>query len=272
MRKSSIKRKSAWTAESGRAERAGEDQPDIAPPCAHSGGQHPVGHQKAVCFVGQHPVGVQKAVCFAGQHPVEVKKAARFAPFRAARRKRRPVLHRSRLRGEKGGLFFTVPGCAAQKAARFSPFLTARRKRRPVLHSATPRGCCFGPSFRADYKTKPDTPWKSHRVPGKLRWRPKTPRQILLWWPQTPRTDSQASADVLGGALGLSSEVRSGLREQVVLERLEGVRHRHTAFLALHKGTEPLGDLDRATRGRLHRVEELGRVSRLKEDARLARL
>ena len=175
-------------------------------------------------------------------------------------------------RGQKGGLFCTVPGCAAQKAARFSPFLTARRKRRPVLHSATPRGCCFGPSFRADYKTKPDTPWKSHRVPGKLRWRPKTPRQILLWWPQTPRTDSQASADVLGGALGLSSEVRSGLREQVVLERLEGVRHRHTAFLALHKGTEPLGDLDRATRGRLHRVEELGRVSRLKEDARLARL
>ena len=110
------------------------------------------------------------------------------------------------------------------------------------------------------------------RRTGKLRWRPKTPRQILLWWPQTPRTDSQASADVLGRALGLSSEVRSGLREQVILERLEGARHRHTAFLALHKGSEPLGDLDRVTCGRLHRVEELGRVSRLKENARLARL
>ncbi len=126
-----------------------------------------------------------------------------------SRSKRRPVLHRSGLRGQKGGLFCTVPGCAAQKAACFagqhpvgvkkavcfSPFRAARRKRRSVLHSATPRGCCIGPSFRADYKTKPDTPWKSHHVPGKLRWRPKTPRQILLWWPQTPRTDSQASAD-----------------------------------------------------------------------------
>ena len=200
------------------------------------------------------------------------QKAARFSPFRAARSKRRPVFHSSWVRGEKGGPFFTVPGCAAQKAARFSPFLTARRKRQHRLHSATPRGCCIGPSFRADYKTKPDTPWKSHHVPGKLRWRPKTPRQILLWRPQTPRTDSQASADVLGRALGLFSEVRSGLREQVVLERLEGARHRHTAFLALHKGSEPRRDLDRATCGRLHRVEELGRVSRLEENARLARL
>ena len=89
--------------------------------------------------------------------------------------KRRPVLHRSGLRGQKGGLFFTVLGCAVKKAARFLPFLTARSKRRSVLHSATPRGCCIGPSFRADYKTKPDTRWKSHHVPGKLRWRPKTP-------------------------------------------------------------------------------------------------
>jgi len=36
------------------------------------------------------------------------------------------VLPRSGLRGEKGGLFFTVPGCAAKKAACFSQFLPAR--------------------------------------------------------------------------------------------------------------------------------------------------
>jgi len=55
-----------------------------------------------------------------------VKKAACFSLFRAARRKRRPVFHRSGLRGENGGLFFIVPGCAAKKAACFSPFRTAR--------------------------------------------------------------------------------------------------------------------------------------------------
>ena len=151
----------------GRGERGG-DQPDIAPLCAHSAGQHPVRHQNAACFAGQHPVEVKKAVCFAGQHPVGVKNAARFAgqhpvevkkaacfagqhpvevkkavcfagqhpvgvkkavcfaPFRAARSKRRRRLYRSGLRGEKGGLFFTIPNCAVKKAARFSPFLTAR--------------------------------------------------------------------------------------------------------------------------------------------------
>ena len=101
---------------------------------------------------------------------------------------------------------------------------------------------------------------------------PSCTRQTSLASEDAPANFAVASADVLGRALGLFSEVRSGLREQVVLERLEGARHRHTAFLALHKGSEPLGDLDRVTRGRLHRVEELGRVSRLKEDARLARL
>jgi len=40
--------------------------------------------------------------------------------------KRRHVLHCSGVRGEKGGLFFTVPSCAAKKAARFSLFRAAR--------------------------------------------------------------------------------------------------------------------------------------------------
>ena len=169
-------------------------------------------------------------------------------------------------RGQKGGLFCRpTPRGAAVWALHFG--LTIKRSRihhgNPIVYPANFAGV--------------------RRRPGKFRWRPKTPRQILLWWPQTPRTDSLASEDApanfavvateaFGRALGLSSEVRSGLREQVVLERLEGARHRHTAFLALHKGTEPLGDLDRVTCGRLHRVEELGRVSRLEENARLARL
>ena len=109
-----------------------------------------------------------------------VKKAVCFLPFLTARPKRRPVFYSSWVRGQKGGPFFTILSCAAKTAVCFSPFRAARSKRRRVLHSATPRGCCIGPSFRADYKTKPDTPWKSHRVPGKLRWRPKTPRQTSL--------------------------------------------------------------------------------------------
>jgi len=44
------------------------------------------------------------------------------------------------VRGEKGGLFFTVPGCAAKKAACFSQFLGARRKRRSVFHRSGLRG------------------------------------------------------------------------------------------------------------------------------------
>ena len=43
-----------------------------------------------------------------------------------SRSKRRPVFHCSGLRGEKGGLFFIVPGCAVKKAACFSQFLGAR--------------------------------------------------------------------------------------------------------------------------------------------------
>ena len=69
-----------------------------------------------------------------------MKKAGCLAPFRTARSKRRAVLHRSGLRGQKGGPFCTVPGCAAKKAACFAPFRTARRKRRPVLHHSTLRG------------------------------------------------------------------------------------------------------------------------------------
>jgi len=49
-------------------------------------------------------------------------------------------LHRSGLRGEKGGLFCTIPGCAAKKAGCFSPFRAARRKRRPVFHRSGLRG------------------------------------------------------------------------------------------------------------------------------------
>ena len=183
-------------------------------------GQHPVGVKNTVCFVGQHPVGVKKAACFAGQHPVGHQKAVCFAPFRAARSKRRPVLHRSGLRGQKGGLFCTPPPRGAAVLALHSG-LTIKRSR---VHNGNP----------------------------------------IMY----PAYFAVVAADVLSRALG----VRSGLREQVVLERLEGARHRHTAFLALHKGSEPLGDLDRATCGRLHRVEELGRVSRLEENARLARL
>ena len=99
-----------------------------SPPFA---GQHPVGPQNSPPFVGQHPVGPRNRPPFAGQHPVEVKKAPRFALLRAARRKRRSVFHRSGLRGEKGGLFFTVPGCAVKKAVCFSPFLAARSKTEP---------------------------------------------------------------------------------------------------------------------------------------------
>ena len=76
-----------------------------------------------------------------------MKKAACFAPFRAARRKRWPVWHRSGLRGEKGGLFGTVPGCAAKKAGCFSQFLGARRKRRAVWHRSGLRGEKGGPFF-----------------------------------------------------------------------------------------------------------------------------
>ena len=36
------------------------------------------------------------------------------------------LLHCDTLRGEKGGLFFTVPGCAVKKAVCFSPFRGAR--------------------------------------------------------------------------------------------------------------------------------------------------
>ena len=63
-----------------------------------------------------------------------------MAPFRAARPKRRAVWHHSGLRGEKGGLFGTVPGCAAKKAGCLAPFRTARRKRRAVLHRSGLRG------------------------------------------------------------------------------------------------------------------------------------
>jgi len=49
-------------------------------------------------------------------------------------------LHHSGLRGEKGGLFCTVPGCAAKKAARLAPFRAARSKRRAVLHHSGLRG------------------------------------------------------------------------------------------------------------------------------------
>ena len=49
-------------------------------------------------------------------------------------------MYRSELRGEKGGLFCTVPGCAAKKAGCFAPFRTARSKRRPVLHRSGLRG------------------------------------------------------------------------------------------------------------------------------------
>ena len=73
------------------------------------------------------------------------KKAACFAPLRAARRKRRPVLHRSGLRGENGGLFFTIPNCAVKKAVCFAPFRAARSKRRPVFHSSWVRGPKGGP-------------------------------------------------------------------------------------------------------------------------------
>jgi len=40
--------------------------------------------------------------------------------------KRRHVLHCSGLRGEKGGLFFTILSCAVKKAVCFSQFLGAR--------------------------------------------------------------------------------------------------------------------------------------------------
>ena len=45
--------------------------------------------------------------------------------------KRRPVLGPDGVRGEKGGLFFTVLGCAVKKAVCFSPFLAARSKTGP---------------------------------------------------------------------------------------------------------------------------------------------
>jgi len=57
-----------------------------------------------------------------------------------ARPKRRAVFHHSGLRGEKGGLFCTVPGCAVKKAGCFAPFRAARRKRRAVLHRSGLRG------------------------------------------------------------------------------------------------------------------------------------
>jgi len=56
-------------------------------------------------------------------------------------------LHRSGLRGEKGGLFFTVLACAAKKAGCFSQFLGARRKRRSVWHRSGLRDEKGGPFF-----------------------------------------------------------------------------------------------------------------------------
>ena len=50
------------------------------------------------------------------------------------------LLHCDTLRGEKGGLFFIVPGCAVKKAVCFSSFRAARRKRRSVLYRSGLRG------------------------------------------------------------------------------------------------------------------------------------
>ena len=58
--------------------------------------------------------------------------------------KRRHVLHCSGVRGEKGGLFFTVPGCAVKKAARFSPFRAARSKTEPPFTPPNTRGDANG--------------------------------------------------------------------------------------------------------------------------------
>ena len=44
------------------------------------------------------------------------------------------------MRGEKGGLFFTILSCAVKKAPRFVPFRAARSKRRAVFHRSGLRG------------------------------------------------------------------------------------------------------------------------------------
>jgi len=80
-------------------------------------------------------------------------------------------LHRSGLRGEKGGPFFTVPGCAAKKAACFSLFLTARSKRRSVFHSSWVRGQNGGPFFTIpNCAVKKAAPFALRHPAGLLYW------------------------------------------------------------------------------------------------------
>ena len=60
------------------------------------------------------------------------------------------------------------------------------------------------------------------------------------------------------------------MREQILLEICEVLRHGNTLFLSLHEGSEAIGDLDVDAEDLVHLLLELGRMGRLAEDTNLA--
>ena len=85
-----------------------------------------VGAQNGPPFAWLRGVGAQNGPPFAWLQGVGAQNGPPFTPRRGARSKTGRLFHADSLRGENGGLFFTVLGCAVKTAPRFSQFLGAR--------------------------------------------------------------------------------------------------------------------------------------------------